>query len=256
MIALILPLLLSQLSGPVHAQGTADPRPLNEIEARQWVDRELVRISADPEFQSLQSLAQNLPLTRVQTGRETLALHQAPAEVAQALFRIAQRYSLGDDGFDGYCYGRNFFWHQILAGLGIRAATGLIYVTDQSADLIPLDERAQAKRIRWRYHIAPAICVAASSGNGCEFYILDPALFAAPVTLEDWVSAVAGHGNSRRIRSEIVPAGVLTDRSTNPDSHRFLFFRGKSPAHDLRWSKGDWKSMGRVLPKKPVKAIH
>jgi hypothetical protein len=48
--------------------------------------------------------------------------------------------------------------------------------------------------VSWRYHVAPTVQVQA--GSGSRTYILDPSLFAAPVTDAEWINKQTNAGNA------------------------------------------------------------
>lgn len=91
-------------------------------------------------------------------------------------------------------YPRDGCWaraHEMYRRLSAQSAIGKMWLY---GDLNVRTANDPTCSVSWRYHVAPTVQVQA--GSGSRTYILDPSMFAAPVTDAEWIAKQTSAGNA------------------------------------------------------------
>lgn len=104
-----------------------------------------------------------------------------------------------DDG----CWGRAHEMYRLMAIQGVTCNKVWIYGNLRAATIN--NPRCE---VRWGWHVAPTLLV--NTGRGMETYVIDPSLFAGPVTWATWAS-MQGDPGARMVAS----AGAIFYRSSS-----------------------------------------
>ena len=132
---------------------------------------------------------------------------------------------------NNYCTGRALKMGMLLEEKGIYSKKVFLY--DQSMR-VPNPFVAN-ETLLWTYHTAPVVKVRRADGPSVDM-VFDPSLFAKPVTLETWRSAL-----TTRTCSEI----PVTSSSFHPPdcsfqiTERFTFKPSRASAKDTSWRQED-----------------
>lgn len=94
-----------------------------------------------------------------------------------------------------------------------------------------LDDQLPSGHVNWRFHVAPIVVV--SEGGVRRVWVLDPALFSEPVTVESWLSLLMQN-----------PGAKLTDVFV---TNRFVFHPKQRFLGVKRWRSVDFKVVRQLL---------
>jgi hypothetical protein len=203
------------------------------------------------------------PAERLLPVGQTATLPQVEAAFQALLKREEIAYHFPADG----CYARTHLMSKYLQQMGLHPWK--IWAFANGHDLQVPTSHHPAGEVTWEYHVAPMLRVRSGLANQ-HWYVLDPALFDRPVTLEQWETALdrspyglkpnltitrLGEPVSRPLDKPAAGSGYwpAADPTEGPDAHALATMRRFKP-HENRWPPAGfpgalgWHGAAPLLP--------